>query len=217
MSPRERRLGLGLAAALVLVAIGVVLGAFTRFDQFFIDHFMPWLVPGNTGTGGTGGFWKPFQFHTPNGQKILDVLTYPCSVAVSGLVVVIAAIVLWPRLGPLAALAPAGAWVVGNAIEVLLKSTLVRPPVYGWVEHVRVHVVTYDDSFASGHMLRGIIVAYTVALLWRGAWFVRRTWPAYPRPKWPGTAPSGLRLRGGTSADRKTASLAGWCCLHGAW
>jgi membrane-associated phospholipid phosphatase len=182
MSPRERRLGIGLAAALVLVAIGVVLGAFTRFDQFFLDHFMPWLVPGSTGVGGTSGFWKPFQFHTPNGQKILDVLTYPCSVGISGLVVAIAAIVLWPRLGPLAALAPAGAWVVGNAIEVFLKATLVRPPVYGRVEHQRVHVVTFDDSFASGHMLRGIIVAYTVTLLWSGASPVIWVWVALVGP-----------------------------------
>ena len=182
MSPRESRLGLVLAAALALVAVGVVLGAFTRFDQFFIDHFMPWLVPGNKGAGGTGGYWKPFQLHTPNGQKILDVLTYPCSVLISGLIVVIAAIVLWPQLGPVAALAPAGAWLVGNAIEVFLKSTVVRPPVYGWVEHQRVHVVTYDDSFASGHMLRGIVVAYTVTLLWRGASPVIWVWAALVAP-----------------------------------
>ena len=73
------------------------------------------------------------------------------------------------RLGPLAALAPAGAWVVGNAIEVLLKDTLVRPAVYGSVGQDRVHVVTFDDSFASGHMMRGLIVAYTLTLLWREA------------------------------------------------
>jgi membrane-associated phospholipid phosphatase len=182
MSPRERRLGLALAAALVLVAVGVLLGAFTRFDQFFIDHFMPWLVPGDKGSGGAGGLWKPFHLHTPNGQKILDVLTYPCSVLISGLVVAIAAIVLWPQLGPVAALAPAGAWLVGNAIEVFLKSTVVRPPVYGWVEHQRVHVVTYDDSFASGHMLRGIVVAYTVTLLWRGASPVIWVWAALVAP-----------------------------------
>ena len=29
--------------------------------------------------------------------------------------------------------------------------------------------MTYDDSFASGHMMRGLIVAYTLTLLWSRA------------------------------------------------
>jgi membrane-associated phospholipid phosphatase len=103
-------------------------------------------------------------------------------VLISGLVVTTAAIVLWPRLGPYAALAPAGAWLVGNAIEVFLKSTVVRPAVYGEVEHQRVHAVAFDDSFASGHMLRGIIVAYTVTLLWSGASPVIWVWAALVAP-----------------------------------
>jgi len=169
MSARERAVAAGLAVALAVVAVGVELGAFTRFDQFGLDHFMPWLVPGNTATGGHAGFWQPFKFETPNTQKLLDLLTYPCSVLLSGLVVAIAAALLWKRLGPLAALAPAAAWVVGNAIEVLLKGTIVRPAVYGTDDSNRVHVVTFDDSFSSGHMMRGIIVAYTLTLLWRRA------------------------------------------------
>jgi membrane-associated phospholipid phosphatase len=169
MSPRERALAAGLAGALFVVALGVVLGAFTRFDQFAIDHFMPWLVPGDAATGGHAGFWRPFKFGTSNSLKLLDLLTYPCSVLISGLVVAIAALLLWRRLGPFAALAPAAAWVVGNAIEVLLKGTLVRPAVYGTDGPNRVHVITFDDSFSSGHMMRGIIVAYTLTLLWHQA------------------------------------------------
>lgn len=169
MSPRERALAAGLAAALAAMAIGVVLGAFTRFDQFALDHFMPWLIPGGTRTGGHAGFWQPFYLHTSNTHKFLDLVTYPCSVLSSGLVVLIAAVLLWNRLGPFAALAPAAAWLIGNAIEVFLKDTVVRPAVYGSVGPDRVHVVTFDDSFTSGHMMRGIIVAYTLTLLWRGA------------------------------------------------
>lgn len=159
----------GLVAALVVVSLVVAAGGFTRFDQFSLDHFMPWLVPGNPPSGGHQGFWQPFRFHTPNWQKLLDLLTYPCSLLLSGIVVAVAAAVLWPRLGPVAALAPAGAWVAGNAIEVFLKEIVVRPAVYGVAGGVRTHVVTFDDSFASGHMLRGIIVAYTLTLLWSGA------------------------------------------------
>lgn len=168
-SARERVLAAGLAAALAVVAIGVVLGAFTRFDQFALDHFMPWLIPGNSATAGHVGFWQPYTPHVANALKFVDLVTYPCSVLISGLVVVIAAVLLWNRLGPFAALAPAAAWVVGNAIEVVLKDTLLRPAVYGTVGPDRVHVVTFDHSFSSGHMMRGIIVAYTLTLLWRRA------------------------------------------------
>lgn len=169
MTRRDRKLGAGLAVALVVVTIGVLVGAFTRLDQFFLDHFMPWLVPGAGASGGHEGFWQPFRLHTSNALKLLDLVTYPCSVLISGLVVASAAVVLWPRLGPFAALAPAGAWVVGNAIEVFLKGTVVRPAVYGSAGPDRVHVLTFDDSFASGHMMRGLIVAYTLTLFWRRA------------------------------------------------
>jgi membrane-associated phospholipid phosphatase len=170
MSRRERSLGIGLAAALALVAVLVALGAFTRLDQYSLDHWMPWLAPLKPGGGSSiNGFWRPFELHTSNLDKLLNLLTYPCSILVSGLVVVIAAVVLWPRLGPVAALAPAAGWVVGNAIEVFLKDTVVRPAVYASVGEARVHVDTFDDSFASGHMMRGIIVAFTLTLLWRGA------------------------------------------------
>jgi membrane-associated phospholipid phosphatase len=169
LSRRDQKLAAGLAAALVAVTIAVALGVFTRLDQFSLDHLMPWLVPTSRPSGSHDGLWQPFKLHTPNAEKLLELFTYPCSVLVSGLVVAIAAVVLWPRLGPFAALAPAAAWVVGNAVEVLLKATIVRPGVYGSAGTERIHVVGFDDSFASGHTMRGLIVAYTVTLLWRRA------------------------------------------------
>ena len=169
LSHRDRKLTAGLAAALAVVTIAVLLGAFTRLDQFALDHFMPWLSPRSRPPGDYAGFWRPFEPHIPGADKLLGALTYPCSVLVSGLVVAIAAIVLWRRLGPFAALAPAGAWFVGNAIEVLLKHTIRPPAVYGSVGAERVHVVAFETSFASGHMMRGLIVAYTLTLLWREA------------------------------------------------
>ena len=87
---------------------------------------MPWLVPG-TRRAGHRGFCRPFPLHTSNWIKLLDLWTYPCSVLISGLVVAVAAVVLWPRLGPVAALAPAAAWVIGNAIEVIGKGTPCAP------------------------------------------------------------------------------------------
>jgi len=169
LSRRDRTLGAGLFAALVVVTIGVAVGAFTRLDQYSLDHLMPWLSPRSTETGNHHGLWQPFKLDASPGHKLIDLLTYPCSVLVSGVVVGIAAVVLRPRLGPVAALAPAGAWLVGNAIEVLLKGTIVRPAVYGSSGGERIHVVTFDDSYTSGHMMRGLIVAWTLALVWRRA------------------------------------------------
>jgi membrane-associated phospholipid phosphatase len=182
ISPRARGVLAGLVAGLVVTAILVAAGGFTRIDQFSLDHLMPWLVPRDTASGGHAGFWQPFPFHTANWLKFFELLTYPCSLLVSGIVVAAAAVILWPRLGPLAALAPAAAWVAGNAIEVFLKETVVRPAVYGVAAGVRVHVVPFDDSFASGHMLRGIIVAYTVTLLWARAFPWIWVWAALVGP-----------------------------------
>src|SRR5262249_55439629 len=112
LSGRDRQVAVALVAALVLVTIGVVLGAFTRLDQYALDHWMRWLKPRAKPAVGHDGLWQPFHLHAANGLKLLELVTYPCSVLISGLIVVIAAVVLWPRLGPLAALAPAAAWVV---------------------------------------------------------------------------------------------------------
>ena len=155
--------------AFALLAVLVAAGAMTRIDQFSLDHLMPWLVPGSGSGGGAAGFWRPFALHTATGSKLLNLWVYPCSVLVSGLVVAVCVALAWPRLGPVAALAPAAAWVVGNAIEVLGKGTIVRPALYGYVDGVRVHAVAYDDSFPSGHMMRGLIVAYAVVMVWRAA------------------------------------------------
>jgi membrane-associated phospholipid phosphatase len=173
-----------LVAALVALTALVATGALTRLDQFSVDHFMPWLVPGNPGKVDSAftSFWRPFRLHTANADKLLDVWTYPCSVLISGSVMVVAFVLLRRRLGVVAALAPAAAWLVGNAIEVLGKDTVTRPVLYGTADGLRVAAVAYHDSFPSGHMMRGVLVAYTVGLLWRRArpWAI--AWAALVAP-----------------------------------
>ena len=122
---------------------------------------MPWLKPGVPPRSDHSGFWVPFRFHTSNALKLLDVLTYPCSVVVSGLVVGIAAIVLRPRLGPIAALGPAVAWAAGNATEVFSGHPRAAGALRVGGRHARPRPSS-DDSFASGHIMRGIVVAYTL-------------------------------------------------------
>jgi membrane-associated phospholipid phosphatase len=159
----------GLTGALVVLSALVEAGAFSTIDQFSADHLMPWLVPGNSSGLSAEGFYRPFPLHSPNTIKLLDAWTYPCSVLVSALIVSAAGAVLWRRHGIGAGLAPAVAWVLANGIEVFGKSVLTKPDVFGTADGQRVHVVPYDASFPSGHMTRGVVVAWSLALVWRRA------------------------------------------------
>jgi membrane-associated phospholipid phosphatase len=162
-----------LLGALVLAFIGltalVAAGVFTRVDQFSVDHFMPWLRPSGKSPDTTVGFYRPFPMDVSGWTKALELWTYPCSLLVSGLVVVLAGVVLWRRYGPVVGLLPAAAWIVGNGIEVIGKGTITRPALYGDVHGVPVHIVAYDNSFPSGHMIRGMVVAFSIALVWTRA------------------------------------------------
>ena len=109
---RARALIAGLAVALAVLTALVAVGALTRVDQFSLDHLMPLLVPEASGGQDPAGFYRPFTLHTTTAIKLLDTWTYPCSVVISGLVVVWATVVLWRRVGPVAALVPAAAWCV---------------------------------------------------------------------------------------------------------
>ena len=152
----------GLLLALVVLTVLVAAGSLTRIDQFSVDHLMPWLRPGSQRPGGSAGFYRPFTLHTSTWSKLFDLWTYPCSILISSLVVIWAAIVLWRRYGPVVALAPAVAWVIGNGIEVIGKGTITRPPLYREADGIPVHIDAFDDSFPSGHMMRGVIVAFAI-------------------------------------------------------
>ncbi len=170
-----------LALALGVLTALVAAGSLTRVDQYSVSHLMPWLKP-NSGASGSAGFYRPFSLHASTWSKILDLWTYPCSVLISGLVVIGGGAVLWRRYGPIAGLAPAAAWVIGNGIEVIGKGTITRPELFRGVGGVPVHVTAFDDSFPSGHMMRGIIIAFTVALVWTRSWRWAALWAALVAP-----------------------------------
>jgi membrane-associated phospholipid phosphatase len=159
-----------LVAALVVLSILLVAGSLTRVDQFSVDHWMPWLNPRPKHHGGSVGLYRPFSLDTTTWAKVLDTWTYPCSVLISALIVMWAAIALWPRYGPVVALAPAAAWIIGNGIEVIGKGTLTRPPLYGSEAGARVHILAFDASFPSGHTIRGVVVAFAIALMFTRWW-----------------------------------------------
>ncbi len=181
-TPRARAVLASLVLALVVLTALVAAGALTRLDQFSLDHLMPWLAPASPAGSSSAGLYRPFTIHSATAIKLLNLWTYPCSVLASGVVIAGASILLWRRLGPIAALALPAAWVIGNAIEVAGKDLLVRPALYGTANGVRIHVAAFDDSFPSGHMLRGVLVAGAVVLVWTRATRLAVVWVVLVAP-----------------------------------
>ena len=185
MAPSRREwvvLG-SLAAVLVVLTVLVTAGALTRVDQYSLDHLMPWLDPAQKVHDPSAGYWRPFPLGVSTGAKLLDVLTYPCSLLISAIGIGIPTLVLWHRGLRVAALVLPAAWVIGNGVEWVGKHTLTRPALYGTANGVRIHVTSFDDSFPSGHMIRGILVAYALVLAWnlRPRWLVA-LWAAAVAP-----------------------------------
>lgn len=156
-------LATGFAVVASLEASGVLSG----IDQFAVSHLMPAYRPRPTDTGGVlSGLYRPFGSHTSWWEICLNLWTYPCSVLVSGVLVAGCGLVVARRMGVAAGAAPVAAWLAGNAIELLGKHYLHRPPLYGRLDGVRVHAASFDNSFPSGHTIRGTVVAYALILAW---------------------------------------------------
>jgi membrane-associated phospholipid phosphatase len=152
-----------LVLALAVLTALVAAGTLTGVDQFSLDHLMPWFRPRPRHASATAGFYVPFGLHTSIWTKLLDLWTYPCSLLISGFVVAYAAVALWRREGPAVALAPAGLWLVGNGIEVIGKHTITRPLLE---RRDGAAVNVFANSFPSGHMIRGLVVGFALALVW---------------------------------------------------
>jgi membrane-associated phospholipid phosphatase len=145
----SRRSALVLAAAFAALAGLVAAGVFTHLDQWSIDHAMP------------GAHFRPRERHGfLEGLIPLYNSSWhgPWNVAVNlvtlpaGFLVSLALVSLLSRAAGLALLAAV-------LVEVVCKETLERPRLYSH----GVHVVAFNSSFPSGHTLRTVIVAATVA------------------------------------------------------
>jgi membrane-associated phospholipid phosphatase len=100
-------------------------------------------------------------FH-PAGQGVTVIVSLPGQVVISLLLVLAAAWRLWTRGRIEAAVCWVAAWFVAVAVEVVLRHTLTRQPLY---RH-GVHVVGFDSSWPSGHALRCALVAAALAAAW---------------------------------------------------
>ena len=168
-SALDRRIPSFVAAAsavlFLLLAALVAHGSLTRIDQHAVAHLMPWAHPPFRGGTSIAGLFLPRTEPTAVGT-VVSFATYPASVLPSALLVGWAALVLRARGLVLPALAWTGAWLAGNAVEVIGKAVLERPAL---TSH-GVHVASFDHSYPSGHALRAAIVAAAVTWTWRRAW-----------------------------------------------
>lgn len=145
-------------AGAAFAALGglVASGAASGLDRWAADHAMPFA--GSPSPPPTFLEELVPLYHAawqPTGAAVAQIVTLPGQVLVSFALVLLAS---W-RLRHGGWLA---AWLVGTAIEVLIRHVLTRPPVF---RH-GVHVAGFDASWPSGHALRCAIVACALGAVW---------------------------------------------------
>jgi membrane-associated phospholipid phosphatase len=172
-------LAVTLGAGFLLLALLVATGALARLDGYAASHLMPGLKPDRhipslldsivpwSGGGSDGGV-----------TLAADVVTAPAGALVSCLLLAAGALFVLRRTGRRAVLLTLAAFALGNLVELLLKSTLERPAVEARWYGTRFHVLGFDSSFPSGHALRGLFLAGTVAVLWPRARPLLAAWVA---------------------------------------
>jgi membrane-associated phospholipid phosphatase len=159
----RRSTALALAAAYAALAVLVAAGALNGLDQWSVDHLMP-------GLGQAGGKPSLVEAAVPllraswsQGLDVVaNVVTLPAQALVASVLAAVCCLALWRRGRRRSALAWGGAWIVGNAVEVLCKSTLTRP-----LLHAHGHaLVAFESSYPSGHTLRSVLLAGVVTTVW---------------------------------------------------
>ena len=163
-------LALVLAAAFAGLAVAVARSdTVYRADEWSVRHVMPGLDPYGRPPSPEQAI-VPLRHTGIGGRKavraVADVWTLPASAGVSALLFAAGAFLLWRRDRRVAAAVWVGAWLVGNAVELLCKHTLDRPPLYGYDTGRAIHVQGFDRSYPSGHTLRAVLLAALVTALW---------------------------------------------------
>ena len=146
-----------------MLAALVASGATTGLDQWAVAHAMPFAgrpSPPPTLLESIVPLLHA-RFH-PLGAGVTQIVTLPGQLVLSLLLVLTAAWMRWRRGRVEAAVGWTAAWLVAVAVEVVLRHTLTREPLY---RH-GVHLVALDSSWPSGHALRCALVTAALAATW---------------------------------------------------
>lgn len=145
-------------AAFAALAVLVAHGTLTRLDQWSVDHLMPGAAFSGKPTLADavvpllGARWHPAL------HAVSEIVTLPASFT-PALALVAAACT---RVRGRAAVALGAAFVAGNVIEIVVKSSLTRPPLHAH----GVSLAGFASSYPSGHTIRTILVALAIAWAW---------------------------------------------------
>jgi hypothetical protein len=158
VSRRSTALLVGAFAALAAL---VAAGAFTRVDQWAVDH----LMPGASFHNGKGGLLEGLVplLHS-NWSSAYAIAANIVALPASFLISLAIAFACSRALG--------AALVAAVAVEVLCKELLTRPALYDG----SFHIAAFDSSFPSGHALRTVIVAAAVGWRWPRARRIAIAW-----------------------------------------
>lgn len=166
---RRRRLpanvdGLLLALLLAIVVLTALVagGALSGIDRFALDHAP--VHDTADAPSGIRAILVPFHHDQPRSSVVVEAWTFPASVPVSGLLVLVCCGALALRGRRRDALLWATAWIAGNAIEVLGKTAIGRPGL-----EAGSGLGGLDQSFPSGHAIRAVLAAALLGLIWRRA------------------------------------------------
>jgi len=160
-----------LAAAFAALAVLVSAGSLTGIDQWAVDHLMPGARFTNAKQTRVESLVPLLDSHWhPWLHAVANVWMLPASVLPSLAIAGAGWLVLLRRGRRRAALAWAAAWVAGTAVELLCKAAITRPALHA----NGVHLIGFDNAFPSGHTIRAVLVAGTIAV----AWPASRVWVA---------------------------------------
>jgi len=141
----------------------VATGALNGLDQWSVDHLMPGLTDGSRKPSLAAAAVPLRQTSWATGLDVVaNVVTLPAQALVGSALAGVCCLALWRRDRRREAFVWGGAWLVGNAVEVLCKLTLARPLLHahGYA------LVAFQSSFPSGHTLRSVLLAAAVATVW---------------------------------------------------
>lgn len=167
-----RRAALLLAAAFAALSAVVALGALNGVDRYAVRHLMPGLDPRHSSVPTLGEVLVPISGSHSASSIAADLWLYPASVPFSALVVGGCGVALLRRGLRRAAVVWVAAWVVANAVEVLVKDAVRKPA----LSAQGYHLVAFDSSFPSGHTLRSLLVVAVLAVVavragrWAAVW-----------------------------------------------
>ena len=147
------------AAGFAVLAVLVAAGQLTSLDRWAMNHAMPeaHFTSGKpTLVDALVPLWGS-TWHTAV-SIVTNVVTVPAAFLIASALVLAACLALRNRVAVLLGVA----YVAGNVVEEITKAALTRPSLY---VH-GVHVAAFDNSYPSGHTLRSVLVAATVATAW---------------------------------------------------